>query len=72
VNPYVLTYRGNVLARLGRYGDAVEDYSVASDRFNSMRDVARYSDARANLALALYETGKTDDAIKVMVITIYT
>jgi hypothetical protein len=37
-----------------------------------MRDVARYSDARANLALALYETGKTDDAIKVMVITIYT
>lgn len=65
VNPYVLTYRGNVLTRLNRYEDAVLDYSAASDRFNSMRDVARYSDSRANLALALYETGKTDDAKKV-------
>lgn len=65
VNPYVLTYRGNVLTRLNKYDEAVLDYSAASDRFNAMRDVPRYSDSRANLALALYETGKTDDAKKV-------
>ena len=28
-------------------------------------DIARYSDARADLALALYEVGKTDEAVKV-------
>ena len=30
------------------------------------RDDARATDARANFALALYETGKRDDAVKVM------
>lgn len=66
VNPYVLTYRGNVLGRLGKFADAVPDYEAASDRFNALRDVARYSDSRANLALALYETGRTEESIKVM------
>lgn len=31
-----------------------------------MRDVARYSDARANYALALYQLDRTDEAVKVM------
>ena len=65
VNPYVLTFRGNVLTRLNRWEDAVIDYEAASDRFIEMRDIARYSDARADLALALYQLGKTDDAVKV-------
>lgn len=65
VNPYALTFRGNTLARLNRYADAIVDYEAASDRFIQMRDVPRYSDARADLALALYEVGRTDDAVKV-------
>lgn len=55
VNPYTLTFRGNTLGRLNRYEEAIEDYEAASNTFNSMRDVARYSDARANMALALYQ-----------------
>ena len=66
VNPFVLTYRGNVLGRLGRFADAVPDYQAASDRFNSLRDVARYSDAGANMALALYEAGRPEESIKTM------
>lgn len=65
INPYVLTFRGNVLCRLSRYAEAVPDYTAASDRFIGLRDIPRYSDSRANLALALYELGKTDDALKV-------
>jgi hypothetical protein len=65
VNPYVLTFRGNVLTRLNRWADAVVDYEAASDRFIGMRDIARYSDARADLALALYQLGNTEDAVKV-------
>jgi tetratricopeptide (TPR) repeat protein len=66
VNPYVLTFRGNTLGRLNRYDEAILDYEAASNTFNSLRDVARYSDARANLALALYQVGRTDDAVKAM------
>jgi tetratricopeptide (TPR) repeat protein len=66
VNPYVLTFRGNTLGRLNRYSEAIEDYEAASNLFNSQRDVARYSDARANLALALYQEGRTEDAVKAM------
>jgi tetratricopeptide (TPR) repeat protein len=65
VNPYVLTYRGNVLCRLGKYREAIDDYEAASNRFIGMRDIPRYSDSRANLALALYEVGQTTDSIKV-------
>ena len=42
--------------------------------FDVLLDIARYSDARADLALALYEVGKTDDAVKVinsMTVTVY-
>lgn len=66
VNPYVLTYRGNTLCRLGRYKDAIQDYEAASDFFNAARDVARYSDARANSALATYEAGDREAALKIM------
>ena len=57
--------RGNTLARLNRYADAIVDYEAASNRFIELRDVPRYSDARADLALALYEVGRTDEAVKV-------
>lgn len=66
VNPYVLTFRGNTLCRLGRYVDAIPDYEAASNIFNALRDIPRYSDARANLALALYETGKIDESLKII------
>ena len=66
INPYVLTFRGNTLTRLNRYADAIDDYEAASNSFNLMRNVDRYSDARANEALALYEVGRTDDALKAM------
>lgn len=66
VNPYTLTFRGNTLGRLDRYEEAILDYEAASNTFNSMRDVARYSDARANMALALYQVGRTDESVKAM------
>lgn len=66
VNPYVLTFRGNTLTRLSRYDEAIPDYQAASDLFLSLRDIARYSDARANLALALFEVGKSEEARKVV------
>jgi tetratricopeptide (TPR) repeat protein len=66
INPYVLTFRGNTLCRLGRYADAIPDYEAASNRFIEMRDIARYSDARADLALALYEVGDTEGSVKAM------
>lgn len=65
VNPYVLTFRGNTLTRLSRFEEAIPDYVAASDLFLSLRDIDRYSDARANLALAQYELGKVDEALKV-------
>ena len=66
VNPYTLTFRGNTLGRLDRYDEAIEDYEAASNIFNSQRDVARYSDARANMALALYQVGRVDESVKAM------
>ena len=66
VNPYTLTFRGNTLGRLDRYEEAIQDYEAASNTFNSMRDVARYSDARANMALALYQVGRTEESVKAM------
>eukprot|EP01036_Dinobryon_divergens_P022444 gene22444-30699_t len=66
VNPYVLTFRGNVLSRLGDFGKAAVDYEVASNIFINLRDVARYSDARANYALTLYQLDRQEDAVKAM------
>jgi hypothetical protein len=66
VNPFVLTFRGNTLCRLNRYADAVPDYEAASNIFIASRDIDRYSDASANLALALYEVGQTDRSVKIM------
>lgn len=66
VNPYVLTFRGNTLGKLDRLEEAVEDYRAAGDIFLSQRDIDRYSDAKANLALALYGLEKYDESIKAM------
>jgi tetratricopeptide (TPR) repeat protein len=66
VNPFVLNYRGNVLSRLGRVEDSVADYKAASNLFSAQRDIARYSDSKANLALALYSLGNEEEAVKAM------
>ena len=49
----------------GRYGEAILDYEAASNLFNVQQDIPRYSDARANLALALYADGRKEEAVKV-------
>ena len=69
INPFVLTFRGNTLCKLNRYEDAVKDYGAAADKFSADRDIARYSDARANQALALYQTGRRNEAVKVIMKT---
>lgn len=66
INPYVLTFRGNALCRLSKFSDAIPDYKAASDLFIGMRDIPRFSDARANMALAMYELGQRDESVKVM------
>lgn len=66
VNPFVLTFRGNTLTKLNRYDAAVRDYGAAADKFSADRNIARYSDARANQALALYQTGRRNEAVKYM------
>eukprot|EP00931_Biecheleriopsis_adriatica_P068118 TRINITY_DN42147_c0_g1_i1.p1 TRINITY_DN42147_c0_g1~~TRINITY_DN42147_c0_g1_i1.p1 ORF type:complete len:393 (-),score=111.73 TRINITY_DN42147_c0_g1_i1:62-1240(-) len=62
VNPYVMTYRGNVLARLGRYDDALEDYQVAISQFTAVRDFDSLAVSLSNEALALYGAGQIDAA----------
>eukprot|EP01035_Chromulina_nebulosa_P017320 gene17320-22861_t len=66
INPYVLTFRGNTLCRLNRYQEAIPDYEAASNIFNAERDIPRYSDARANLALALYQLDNRIESVKIM------
>jgi len=66
INPYVLTFRGNALTKLGKYQESLEDYAAAGDIFSSQRDIARETDSRANYALALYETGDRESAVKIM------
>jgi len=66
VNPFVLTFRGNTLSRLDRVQEAIMDYQAAADRFLALQDIDRYSDAKANLALALYQEGEREESIKAM------
>jgi tetratricopeptide (TPR) repeat protein len=66
INPFVLTFRANALARTGKYEPALVDYQAAEILFLKMRDGERALDTRANQALALYATGRTKDAIKMM------
>ncbi|CAN0025392.1 unnamed protein product, partial [Phaeothamnion confervicola] len=66
VNPFVLTFRGNALTRVGDYDNAIGDYRAAEAIFSAQHNDERAVDARANLALALYETGKRTEAVKLM------
>jgi len=66
INPYVLNYRGNVLTRLDRLKEALVDYKASADLFSQQRDIARASDARANLALVLYNLGEETESVRVM------
>lgn len=65
VNPYVMSYRGNSLSRMGRYKEALKDYAASADLFLASRDEGDALYARANQALALYETGAKEEATKV-------
>lgn len=49
-----------------RYQEALLDFEAASDSFIQLKDIARFSDARANYALTLYELGRIDESTKVM------
>lgn len=66
INPYVLTFRGNALCRMNEYAKAVPDYEAAAKIFIGQRDIDRYSDATANLALCQYELGNEERAVKLM------
>jgi len=66
INPFVMTYRANALARTGRYEEALPDYRAAERLFLQGRDEERALDARANAALALYQTGEVDSALRIM------
>lgn len=66
INPFVMTFRANALARTGRYEDALPDYRAAERLFLQFRDGERALDARANAALALYQTGKVEEALRIM------
>ena len=66
VNPFVLVFRGNALGRLNRWEEAALNYNAASTLFLQQKDIARYSDARANEALALYQLGETESSVKAM------
>ena len=46
--------------------EAVIDYTASVTLFTEQRDIARASDAKANLALALYSLGEEKEAIKNM------
>mmetsp|Transcript_13611 Transcript_13611/g.17748 ORF Transcript_13611/g.17748 Transcript_13611/m.17748 type:complete len:397 (+) Transcript_13611:152-1342(+) len=65
-NPYVLNFRGNALTKLGQYKESLEDYAAAGDIFAQQQNIARETDSRANYALALYETGDKEGAVKMM------
>ena len=66
VNPYVLVFRGNVLGRLNRWNEAAVDFSAASTLFLTLKDIPRYSDSRANEALALFQIGEEENSVKAM------
>ena len=64
VNPFVLAYRSNVLSKLGRFDEALLDSAAAGDLFLQLRDLDRFSDAKANYALNLYALDRRDEAVK--------
>ena len=55
-----------MLTAAAEENEAVVDYAASSDMFSAQHDVARYSDSKANLALALYSLGDEEEAIKAM------
>eukprot|EP01031_Cornospumella_fuschlensis_P025460 gene25460-30740_t len=66
INPYVLTYRGNVLSKLHNYPQALRDYEAAAAAFEDLRDTDRCCDVQANLALTLYAMGRQDEGVQAM------
>ncbi|XP_024520021.1 uncharacterized protein LOC9631231 isoform X1 [Selaginella moellendorffii] len=50
-DPYVMNSRGNALASLGRYKEALRDYSASFDAFQDARELDGAIYARANAAL---------------------
>ncbi|EWM30109.1 tpr-repeat protein [Nannochloropsis gaditana] len=66
INPFVLTFRGNALTRLGRYKDALQDFEASADLFLASRDEEDALLARANAALTYYELGYEETGVKLM------
>ena len=77
MNPLILNFRGNALAQLARYDEAVEDYEEATRIFDADREAARRaasggaqvrqaSLSRANTGLALFGAGREPEAQLIM------
>ena len=66
VHPHAHATGGNALAFLGRFDQALQDYTAADDLFTQQRTPDRALDARANRALTMYELGQKDEAVKLM------
>lgn len=77
MNPLILNFRGNALAQLARYDEAVEDYEEATQIFDADREAARRaasggaqvrqaSLSRANTGLALFGAGREPEAQLIM------
>ena len=62
MNPLILNFRGNALAQLARYDEAVEDYEEATQIFDADREVRQASLSRANTGLALFGAGREPEA----------
>ncbi|CAJ1403567.1 unnamed protein product [Effrenium voratum] len=65
-NPLILNFRGNALAQLGRFDEAVEDYVEATQIFDADGEVRQASLSRANAGLALFGAGRDIEAIRFM------
>jgi tetratricopeptide (TPR) repeat protein len=63
--PYVLNSRGNVRASLGRYEDALLDFSASADAFRRARNVNGAAYALSNAALVEVQLGRPNAAAHV-------
>ncbi|KAG5177655.1 hypothetical protein JKP88DRAFT_331866 [Tribonema minus] len=62
-NPFLLSDRGRVRLRAGKFADAVGDLTEAQKTFGAIGDRPRANIARADLALAEYGAGRAVEAV---------
>ncbi|EFJ11120.1 hypothetical protein SELMODRAFT_447134 [Selaginella moellendorffii] len=63
-DPYVMNSRGNALASLGRYKEALRDYSASFDAFQDARELDGAIYAKANAALMRIQVGDEANGLK--------